>query len=246
MTPLDVEHAQQSRRKEYALRTLTSTRMRDNMNRLIADPYVARECADEVMFIFDAANRFISSTSEKRLELLLQYIASTQDLKRALFAIFKAGLNGVCKDTTLAEEIANETHENSIGESDKQHKIREIQVFVDAIREAYAVSFHQKYGVPLEKFLEKVTMDSKEDSLVASFKKNCAHLQQVLQTFGWNGITLNGACVDADVAESDDDDESDDDESNDDNDDSDDDDEDLEEREFKLATRQELKLLSKR
>jgi len=194
LTPEQTSRVQSIYRTHFRRRNRLRARVLDNMQLLIESNATAHKCAEEIMFIYEAARIFIDPDILPRVDWLLQFVNSASDLKRALHAIFLAALHGMCTDPNMAPDIANESEVNSLGESEKQHRYREIQVITDAIREAYSANYQLNFGSSLTSQLLPAQLDITEAALTQIFSFNCNILYRAIRHLGFNGITLNGAC----------------------------------------------------
>ena len=150
---------------------------------------LARECADEVMFILKAGQPYIPNDRVVFIRKMLMLLRDSDHLKSTLFAIFREGLDGICQRIDDIVKIWMREDPNQ-----KLRTVRTLQVFVDAIIEAYEAKYLEFYGVQLRPTMLSMTLGDRENILQLSLEFNCEVLKDAIITLGPDGITLNGAC----------------------------------------------------
>lgn len=159
--------------------------LRYNMKTIISDPNTARECADEVLFLYDIVKQRQQKDNNKLLKYLLK-IRDTSTLKRAIFEIFKAGIDDICAHSTEDENTPPGIKSLTPSRASKR-TYRSINVFIQAIIEAYPT-----YN--LNTLLDQINVKDDVEYIDYVMQKNCSDLKNVLDSLGPDHIILNGAC----------------------------------------------------
>lgn len=189
LTEKQVLSRQQHQRQSLSAFNTIANKVRQNLEH-VYPKRLAQACSDELLFLYEFV-RYFQGDDEKILSLL-EKSTSTERIKNALFAIFKTGLNFICEYDWL---FPMKESVNSIGESSNQQMFRRLNVFVQAIVEAYAEKYEKTNNHSLKNTLFTIDMTMNKKEIEEILEYNCMLLQTVLQRFGPFGITLNGSCL---------------------------------------------------
>lgn len=184
LTERQVEAYQQKQRQSWSQINTISDKVRRNLER-VYPKRLAKECSDELLFLYEFV-QFFKGDDEKLLNLLGKS-DSTELIKNALFGIFKTGLNFICDYDWLFPM-------QEINESSKQQMFRRLNVFVQAIIEAYSLTYKKTNNHSLKDALLPIDMNLNKKEIEHVLNHNCMILESVIKRFGPFGITLNGSC----------------------------------------------------